>query len=487
MTNSKVIEGLKPARFWFHLARIAEIPRESGNETAVREYVIENAKRCGLLYKTDKRGNAVVRHPATDGLADLPSVALQGHLDMVCEKNADVKHDFLRDPIRFVRKGNIMKADGTSAGFDNGVGAATMCMLMEDTEAHGSREYLFTVEEETGLFGANALLKDFIASKIFINLDTEEEGKLYVGCAGGKQTSGTLSVKTEKIPEEHQKCTLSITGLRGGHSGVDIHEARGNAIKILAEVLLRIHEETDARISHLEGGSKHNAIPREALAHFHIPKNQMAQVERLVKDSAIAVKNTHQEKETELSVEFFVSEDDETTHAFSLEFQTMLLKTLLALPHGVHKMSEQVPGLTETSSNLAVLKHEKGEIHILTSHRSLVDSELKKTCEKIEDIFERNGFFITKAEGYPSWTPDLDSALLQKAITVYEKLFGIAPEIKAIHAGLECGIIGEKFPGTDMLSIGPTIRNPHSPDEFLEIDTVPKFLKFLTALIGEIK
>jgi len=488
-TNSKAIEGLKLERFWYHLAHIAEIPRGSGNEAGAREYVISVAKKNGLNFKTDATGNLVVLHPATKGMEQLPSVAIQGHLDMVCEKNADVVHDFTKDPIRFVRNGNIMKAGGTTAGFDNGVGVATMCLLMEDETPHGAREYLFTVEEETGLDGANGLARDFIASKILINIDTEEEGKLYIGCAGGKQTKGILSLATEPVPAGHAKAALTVDGLKGGHSGVDIHEKRGNAIKLLAHTLSHLHMHTDARIASINGGGKHNAIPRVAKAHVFIPSDEIEFAQCLVRDVADLLKKDYGETESVLSVELAMMEmeKDLEEHVFKPELQTALLEMLVSLPHGVHKMSKAVPGLVETSSNLASIKQGEKEISVLTSQRSSVDAGLLEITEAIESVFDLGNFSVEHSEGYPGWAPDINSPLLKTAIKVYETQFGKNPEIKAIHAGLECGVIGEKFPGIQMLSIGPTIRNPHSPDELLEIDTIPKFLKFLTALLLEIK
>jgi dipeptidase D len=489
MINSKAIEGLKPERFWRHLALIAEIPRGSGNEAGVREYVTSVAKQNELNFKTDKTGNLVVLHKATEGMENLPSVALQGHMDMVCEKNASVTHDFLKDPILFEREGNIMKAIGTSAGFDNGVGVAAMCMLMEDKFPHGAREYLFTVDEETGLGGANGLEKDFIASKILINLDTEEEGRLYIGCAGGKKITGTFPIVTETISPGHIKVSLAVSGLKGGHSGCDIHENRGNAIKLLAQTLKRIHAETDARLSLINGGDKHNAIPREAEAHMYIPADQVELAKHLVRDVADQLKKEYGETESVLSIELGLMDVEESmeSHVFKPELQTALLKVLMTLPHGVHKMSEAVPGLVETSSNLASIQHKNDEIFILTSQRSSADSGLLEISEAVKLAFECGNFAIEHSEGYPGWEPDINSPLLKTALGVYESQFGITPEVKAIHAGLECGIIGEKFSGIQMLSIGPTIKNPHSPDELLEIDSVPKFLKFLIALLAEIK
>jgi len=489
MINSKAIEGLSPERFWYHLAEIAEIPRGSGNEAGARAYVSDVAKENGLNFKIDKTGNVVVLHPSTEGLENLPSVVLQGHLDMVCEKNADTTHDFAKDPIRFVRNGNILKAEGTTAGFDNGVGVATMCMLMEDVSPHGTREYLFTVDEETGLTGANGLEKDFIASKILINIDTEEEGKLYIGCAGGKQTTGMLQIEKEPTLPEHKKCKITVSGLKGGHSGCDIHENRGNAIKILAQALTHLRDRTQAHLSYVRGGDKHNAIPREAEAHLFVPEDRIELAIELVRDVSGQLKKEYGETEPVLSLELVLMEMEKNmeAHVFKPELQTALLEMLVSMPHGVHKMSEAVPGLVETSTNLASIKQGEKEISILTSQRSSATEGLEEICEAVKNVFDNSGFSNERSEGYPGWNPDTNSPLLQKAIAVYESQFGEKPEVKAIHAGLECGVIGEKYPDMQMLSIGPTIKNPHSPDELLEIDSVPKYLNFLTALLADIK
>ncbi|MCX6739126.1 MAG: aminoacyl-histidine dipeptidase [Candidatus Parcubacteria bacterium] len=489
MPNTQSIEGLEPKRFWHYLAKIAEIPRGSGNETAVRLFVENVGRQNGLESKTDKAGNLLVVHPATEGMEHFPCVALQGHLDMVCEKNSDVVHDFEENPILFVCGEKLMTAKGTSASFDNGVGIATMCMMMEEKEKHGPREYLFTVQEETGLDGANGLEPGFIASKILINLDTEEEGKLYIGCAGGKQTSGTLPLYTEPISPGHAKCKLLVSGLKGGHSGCDIHENRGNAIKILAHALSHLHIKTGAKISSLKGGDKHNAIPREAEADIFVPEEQADVAMRLVRDLSEQLKKEYGETEPVLAIELILMEMEKNTeaHVFKPELQKTLLEMLISMPHGVHKMSEAVPGLVETSSNLASVKQGEKEISVLVSQRSSDTEGLEEICEAVRNVFDAGEFHVEEGDGYPGWNPDINSPLLKKAVDAYEKEFGTKPEIKAIHAGLECGVIGAKFPDMQMISFVPTIKNPHSPDESLDIESVPKFLKLLTSLLSEIR
>jgi dipeptidase D len=484
MTNSKVIEGLEPKPVWNHLAKIAEIPRGSGNEEGARNYVLAHAKSCGLKAKTDKVGNVLVIKPATVGREKVPSVALQGHLDMVCE--ADVPHDFLKDPIRFTRDGDIIKAIGTTAGFDNGIAVAAMCAIMEDkTLVHGQLEMLFTVDEETGLTGANNLEPGFLTSKTLLNLDTEEEGQLYIGCAGGKQNTGGVRYATKKLSANTALHVLRVSGLRGGHSGCDIHENRGNALVIIGDLLNGLHTTHGISLVSVFGGDKHNAIPREAEAVILIPRKTIKEVRReveiyatynLYSDSELGLRITLERYQSQGSVSVLRNEDTER-----------FLHFLTSVPNGVIKMSEAVPGLVETSTNLAAVKYDNGYFTVVTSQRSSVTSELEKICDEIVKTMLTANMTVHIGEGYPGWEPNAKSPILHLASGVYESLFGTKPLVKAIHAGLECGVIGEKYPGMDMLSIGPTIENPHSPQERMHISTVPKFWQFLVAVLSSIK
>ena len=489
MINENAIEGLEPKNCWKYLAEIAEIPRGSGNEEGVRNYVLSIAERFGLEAKTDKVGNVLVKKPATAGREKVPSAALQGHLDMVNEKNNDVVHDFLKDPIRFARKDDIMKASGTTAGFDNGIAVASMCAIMEDTTlAHGPLEMLFTVDEETGLTGANGLESGFITSKTLLNLDTEEEGQLYIGCAGGRQITASVSYPRIKPPENFIPCTIHVSGLPGGHSGCQIHEEkRGNALKILGKTLRSVCEENEVFLSSVSGGDKHNAIPREAVAVIFVPKDQVESIERKVKDELIGFAKKYGETEQSLSLNVEKMETVAEQGVLDKDEQERLINLLVHLTNGVVKMSEAVPGLVETSTNLAAVTFENGKFMVVTSQRSSVSSELEKICDTVADFLTEAKMEVERGEGYPGWEPNPKSPILLKAVEVYESLYGITPQVKAIHAGLECGVIGEKYPGMDMLSIGPTIENPHSPDELMHISTVPKFWNFLVTLLASIK
>jgi dipeptidase D len=490
MVNSEVIKGLQPELVWKHLAEIAEIPRGSRNEEAVRAYVLGVAKKYGLESKIDAVGNLLVKKPATVGHENAPSIALQGHLDMVCEKNSDVAHDFLKDPIRFVRNGDIIKASGTTAGFDNGIAVAVMCAIMEETTlAHGPLEMLFTVDEETGLTGANGLEPGFLASKTLLNLDTEEEGQLYIGCAGGKQTIGVAKYSTREPPVGSLFYTLQVSGLRGGHSGCDIHENRGNALKIIGEILDTLHDMNDVTFVSVSGGDKHNAIPREAEALIVIQEGMVKKVRRTLDDLKSYFNDIYCDSEPKLEIFFRRHSRKNFPDAKILHYgeAKRFLGFLAHVQNGVIKMSEAVPGLVETSTNLAAVRYDNGFFTIVTSQRSSINSELEKNCDEVAKTMRNAKMTVQIGEGYPGWEPNAQSPILLQATKVYESLFGKKPLVKAIHAGLECGVIGEKYPGMDMLSIGPTIENPHSPDERMHVSTVPKFWEFLVALLADIK
>jgi di/tripeptidase len=396
------IDGLKPAGLWKSFAEISNIPRPSKHEAAVAAFVVGRARTLGLEFAQDAAGTVVVRKPASKGYEGRPMVCLQGHLDMVPEKRPDKKHDFLKDPITLVRKGNMMMADGTTLGADNGVAVATSLAIMADASlVHGPLEFLFTIDEETGLTGAHNLQPGFLKSKILLNLDSEEEGALYVGCSGGRDTMGTWPLDTEAAPAGTAGLEIKVGGLRGGHSGLEIDKGRGKVLK--------------------KG------------------------------------------------------------------VQKKLTMALAGLPHGVVKMSADIPGLVETSTNLGVITTGKTDIAVSTSQRSSVASEIVEIADGVRAIFELAGATVTGSDGYPGWKPNLDSPILKTAIATYKQLYGKEAEVKAVHAGLECGIIGEKYPGMDMVSFGPTLEGVHSPDEKIYIDTVEKYWDFLMAILKNVK
>lgn len=480
---SSAIEGLEPQPLWRHFAALCRIPRGSKNEAAVASFVLDTSRRLGLTARQDAVGNVLVEKPATPGRQSAPGVCLQAHLDMVCEKNADKAHDFTRDPIELVREGDLLRADGTTLGADNGVGVAAALAVAEDRSLeHGPLELLFTIDEETGLTGAQKLDPGFVRSRVLLNLDSEEEGEIYVGCAGGRDTQGVWTVAREAARPNTAVLELRVTGLRGGHSGIEIDKGRGNALKILNRVLLGLTEDAGARLVSVGGGNKRNAIPREAFATIRVTRSRLARVRKLVAGWEAVVREELGAVEPDLRVSVAEAAGDDTG-VFKRRHQKQLLQTVAALPHGVMKMSAAIPGLVETSTNVAVIRTDGDTVSLETSQRSSVESEKAEVSQTVRAILELGGAKVCQGDGYPGWKPDLDSPTLAKAIATYASLFGKEPAVKAVHAGLECGLIGEKYPGIDMVSFGPTMKDVHSPQERILVGTVPRFWLFLTTLL----
>lgn len=483
---SDAIKGLKPERLWEYFAEIAKIPRCSKHEAKMTEYVVKTARKLGLEAEADNVGNVVVRKPASPGRQKAPSVCLQGHLDMVCEKNKDKVHDFGKDPIELVRKGNVLMANGTTLGADNGIAIATSLAIMEDKSLeHGPMEFLFTVDEETGLIGANNVTPGFVKSRTLLNLDSEEEGALYVGCSGGRDTTGTWTLDLEAVPAGMKAAELKVTGLKGGHSGLEIHKGRGNAIKIIVRVLMRLTD-LGARVSSVDGGNKRNAIPREAEAKVFIPKKKWEEAAAAVAELNATIQTEFATVDSGLTVTISELKGGKGS-VIKKGLQKKMLRTVLGLPHGVIKMSPDIPDLVETSTNVAVIQTTKKAISLATSQRSSVESENAEICQTVASVFELGGAAVAGGSGYPGWKPNLDSNILKLAKSTYKSMHGKDPEVKAIHAGLECGIIGAKIPGMDMVSMGPTLEGVHSPDEKIHIDTVERFWDYLLAVLKNVK
>jgi dipeptidase D len=402
-------------------------------------------------------------------------------MDMVCEKNKDTVHDFSRDPIRMVRTGEWIAADGTTLGADNGVAVATNLAIMEDrTLVHGPLEFLFTVDEETGLTGASNLDGGLLKSRTLMNLDSEEEGAIYVGCSGGKDTTGTWKIDLEKAPGQTVPVTVNVRGLRGGHSGLEIDKGRGNALKLLNRILLVLTED-GARLSRFEGGNKHNAIPREAEAVLAVPKKKIDRMAAAVAAFDETVRQEFASVEPDLRVTMTTGSGK--VRVIGKGLQRRLLRTIAGLPHGVTRMSADIPGLVETSTNVAVLITRKKTIELVTSQRSSVASEIEEIVESVVSIFTLGGARVSHSDGYPGWKPNLGSPILKTARETYRSLYGKDPAVKAIHAGLECGIIGERCPGMDMVSFGPTLEGVHSPDERIHIGSVERYWEFLLGVL----
>jgi dipeptidase D len=483
---AQAIEGLKPELVWKYFAEIAGIPHCSGNEAAISRYIAATAKRLGLVAKVDEVGNVVVKKPASPGHERARGVVLQGHLDMVGEKNKDKIHDFNKDPIELVRRDNLITANGTTLGADNGIAVATNLAIMEDKSlVHGPLEFLFTVDEERGLTGAKSIAGDALEGRILLNLDSEEEGELYVGCAGGRDIVGTWSVSFDPSPSQAGAALLKVEGLRGGHSGLEIDKGRGNAIKIINRVILALAE-SGARLSSIEGGNKRNAIPREVEAKLFIPSKAWAQAARLVAEYNATIKAEYATVEPGLSISLTALKGARKGRVLKRATQRKLCKTLSALPHGVIRMSPDIQGLVQTSTNLAIISTGKKSIKVATSQRSSVASEIEEICAMVANVFELGGAEIEGGDGYPGWKPNLDSEILRIAKETYQSLYGKVPLIKAVHAGLECGILGERFPGMDMVSFGPTMEAVHSPEERLHIDTVERFWSYLLAILNNV-
>ncbi|KUO59175.1 aminoacyl-histidine dipeptidase [bacterium BRH_c32] len=481
---SKAIEGLNPQLLWERFEEISNIPRPSKHEEKVVEYLRKFAKENNLVIREDSVSNIIMELPATKGFENKPTIVLQGHIDMVCEKNKGTEHDFMKDSIKLIREDGWIRADGTTLGADNGIGVAAALAIANDTSfEHGPIELLFTVDEETGLTGANNLEVGFVKGKILLNLDSEEDGAFYVGCSGGQDTVGTFKCEYSDAPKGFDEYEILIGGLKGGHSGLNISDGRANAIKILARLLNKFNDVQFA-ISSINGGSKRNAIAREAELKLFIESVNLEKIKKYIEEFKYEYKSEFTPKDPEISISIKQVEE-KSEKVFSESFTQKILNVILAMPHGVIAMSQDIPDLVETSTNLATVVYENDEIKIGTSQRSSIESAKKYVASSVKAVFDLACGEVKVGDGYPGWKPNMKSEALMKAKTVYQDLYKNVPEIKAIHAGLECGILGGKYPGLDMLSFGPTIEGAHSPDERVNIKDVEKFYDLLKAILVE--
>ena len=474
-----VLGQLQPQLVWNYFEEICKYPRPSKKEEKIAEYVFSVGKKLGLQTEKDKFGNILIRKPATAGKENLKTVVLQSHIDMVCEKNRDVEHDFDNDPIEPYIDGDWVKAKGTTLGADNGIGAATALAVLESKDIeHGPIEALFTLDEETGLTGASSLKKGWLKADILINMDSEELGTLFIGCAGGKNTAAKFKAKMEKAPKNYSSFELKVDGLKGGHSGLEIHVGRGNAVKIVNRLIWEYSQDYIIRLASINGGNKHNAIPREAFAVVGVPKKDEKKLKKFVKKYNETVKAEFAAVEPDLCVS--IEKHEMPAKFMDEKTQRKLVNALYAVPHGVIKMSKDIQGLVETSTNLAVVETSGKNVNIVTSQRSSVASENEDIVNMVTTVFMLAGAEISYGDGYPGWKPDVNSDILKVFKSTFTRMYGKEPEVTAIHAGLECGIIKEKYPEMDMISFGPTMFGVHSPDEKLQISTVPEFWKQLT-------
>ncbi len=481
------VAELEPRPLWKHFDELLAIPRPSKHEERAREYVIAVAERKGLPHRQDAVGNVVVDKPASPGKEGAPVVVLQGHLDMVTEKNAGTVHDFFKDPILPRRDGDWVRATGTTLGADNGIGAATLLAILEaDDLVHGPLELLFTVDEETGLTGALDLDPAALdlQGRLLLNLDSEEEGSVTIGCAGGSTSQLTLPLETAPAPQGTATVDVRLTGLKGGHSGMEIHLQRGNASKLLARVLFAAAQQTPFHLASFAGGNKHNAIPREAEARVVVPTASRDALKAAAEQEIAAI--AAEIHPADPDVKLTTADAPTPGRVWTTTSTRRALDLLNALPHGVLAMSYDIHDLVETSTNLATVTSTEDALSILMSTRSSVATVMRSTKRRLRAIAELAGAEIEETEGYPGWKPELASPLLARFQEVHRRLTGKDAEILAIHAGLECGILREKLPGMDAISFGPIITGAHSPDEGVKIDSVGRFWELLKAVLAEL-
>jgi len=486
---SSPLLDLEPKLLWQHFDGIRQVPRPSKHEEKITEHMEAWAAEKGYEIQKDEAGSMVIRVPATEGHENAQTIVLQGHMDMVCEKNSDVEHDFMTQGIEVEVDGDWVRAKGTTLGADNGIGLAAAMALADDPEVvHGPLEILATVDEETGLTGAKMLDASMINGRILLNLDTEEDGAIYMGCAGGADTDAVMKISRRRGLLGSVPVRLAIRGLAGGHSGLNIIENRGNAIKLATRVLqAALYADIDVDLVSIDGGSKHNAIPRECFAVCRLDKSAVDAFKEIAESCA---KDFHEEfdaTDPDLSVEVEEMDDDDATRqVLNVHARDRLLRLLDALPHGVQTMSRDVPGLVETSTNMAVVETHENDVTFVTSHRSSVMPALFALRRSVTSNFRQAGAKVSYDEHYPGWQPNPESPILNHAADVFEKLFGHRPEIKAIHAGLECGLLLDKVPGMDAVSMGPQIEGAHSPDEKVQISSTAKFYQHVAALLEDL-
>jgi dipeptidase D len=479
------VAELEPRAVWRHFDEILAIPRGSKKEARMRDHVIALAQKRGLTHDVDEAGNLVVRKPASKGREKAPITILQSHLDMVQEKNDDVTFDFERDAIEPRRDGEWLKASGTTLGADNGIGVASMLALLEgDDLEHGPLELLFTIDEESGLTGASGLSTSLLKGKRLINVDSEEEGIITIGCAGGATTRITLALADEPAPREAKALELRFHGLRGGHSGLDIHLQRGNAVTLLARTLFAASSAGSIRLAAFAGGNAHNAIPREARATLVCEAGRLDAVRRAIAAETEAIRAEYAKADPGLTAT--VTDGAAPARVWTLDTTAKALALLTGLPHGVLMMSLEIPGLVETSDNVATAAVEGGKLSVLVSTRSSVASALAALRGKVRAVATLAGADASEQDGYPGWKPNVASPLLAILKQVHADRNGREPGVGAVHAGLECGIVGEKYPGMDMVSFGPQIEHPHSPDERVHVDSVGRFYQLLTATLARL-
>ncbi|MBU2892056.1 aminoacyl-histidine dipeptidase [Colwellia sp. D2M02] len=481
------LSHLQPASLWQLFEKICSIPHPSKHEQQISLWIQEWAKELGLTIKEDAIGNLFIKKPATSGMENCKGVILQAHMDMVPQKNNDTAHDFLTDPIKpyVIESGDWVTAEGTTLGADNGVGlASALAILASDDIKHGPLEVLVTIDEEAGMSGAFGLEAGWLDGDILINTDSEQEGEIYMGCAGGIDGNASFNLSFEEVPSDYQAFNLSISGLKGGHSGVDIHTGRANANKLLVRFLLDASNEFDISLTELNGGSLRNAIPREANASFVVAKDKVEPLKAALNNYLATIRQNLGAIETDIDMLLISPEDFD--QCWTKATQAAILRALNACPNGVIRMSDDIEGIVETSLNLGVMRMRGNKFNAMVLIRSLHDDGRLETQRTVQSVFELAGANIVFSGAYPGWKPDTDSAIMNTVRDTYESLFNKVPEVMVIHAGLECGLFKTAYPHWDMVSIGPTIKFPHSPDEKIEIATVAQYWQLLVAVLGNI-
>ena len=481
------ITDLQPEIVWKYFYEITQVPRPSKKEGKIIAYLEAFAKKHNLNIKKDQVGNILMSKPATPGMENRQTVILQSHMDMVCEKNNDTQHDFDNDPIETIVDGEWLRANGTTMGADNGIGmAAELALLASDDIEHGPIECLFTIDEETGLTGAKAIQEGFMAGHILLNLDSEDEGQIFMGCAGGKDTQALFHYQPQEALADRLYFRIDVVGLKGGHSGGDIHKGLGNANKILFRFLYLLKKKGyDFTLCAVDGGNLRNAIAREAHAIIGLQPDDKENVRVLLNHFTADIEN--ELKHVDKDVRMVMESTDQPESYIDQPTAEKIINAMMACPHGVIGMSHDIEGLVETSTNLASIKMKEGNtILVGTSQRSSIESCKEMVANQVAATFLLAGAQVSHGDGYPGWAPNPDSAILKIAQTTYEKLFHKQPEIMAIHAGLECGLFLEKYPYLDMISFGPTLRDVHSPNERIEIKTVGMWWSHLLELLKNI-
>lgn len=482
--NTK-LETLVPSAIWKNFKSLTQIPRPSKKEARIIDFIKKFGENLGLETIVDEVGNVTIRKPATPGMENRKGIIFQSHLDMVPQKNSEKQHDFEKDPIEAYIDGEWVKANGTTLGADNGIGVAAMMSVLESGNLkHGPVECLFTIDEETGMTGAFALKANVLKGDILLNLDSEDEGELFIGCAGGMDGNIEFDYKTGTVPSDHVTYLIHISGLKGGHSGLDINLGRGNSNQILFRLMRKAEISVGMRLCEFEGGNMRNAIPREAHASVMVPASKKNEFVKLVEEYRQVVSKEYSGVEPDFKLE--ITETTKPARVMDQDLQKRVIAAVYACPNGVVRMTDGIPGLVETSTNLSIVKSTGDKITVSCLLRSSVDSAKQNVADIMQALFELAGARVTFTGSYPGWKPNMNSAIMKTMDEVYQEMYGKKMEIKAVHAGLECGIIGGVYPNLDMVSFGPTIRHPHSPDEKVHVASVDKFWQFLVKTMESI-